>query len=73
MEKFENVERRKKRVIILNNFIGGIAWGLGATVGVSLIAALLVIVLARIDFSLIPYFGSFVSDITEIVLKNLQK
>lgn len=72
MEKHENIHRGFWEMI-RNNFIGGIAWGLGATVGVSIILALLIMVLNRADFSIIPIVGSFVSDVTEIVLDNLRR
>lgn len=59
MEPYEKVERSKKDIII-NNFLGGIAWGLGVTVG-------LTVVLAAIGFAfssfVIPAINNFVSQI----------
>ena len=32
----------KKRVIIMNNFLGGIAWGVGTVIGATIIAAAII-------------------------------
>ena len=58
MEKYEGVKRHFKD-IIFNNFVGGIAWGLGATVGVSIVIAILSLILKNIN--LVPFIGNFVS------------
>ena len=67
MEKYERV-RRSFKDIIFNNFVGGIAWGLGATVGVSIVIAILGLILKNIN--LVPFIGNFVSQITNYVLQN---
>ncbi|MFH1187148.1 MAG: DUF5665 domain-containing protein [Candidatus Levyibacteriota bacterium] len=69
-ERYEQKETSFGK-IIKNNFIGGIAWGIGATVGISVLVAILGFLLsARLD--LIPIIGTFISDITSFVLENLQ-
>ena len=60
----------KLGIILKNNFIGGIAWGLGATIGASIVVALLGLILKNIN--LIPVVGNFVSQIIDFVLKNNQ-
>jgi len=67
MDKYEKVIRPIKQ-IMLNNFIGGIAWAIGATIGFSIIIALLTIVLKQINF--IPYIGNLTAEITKYVLQN---
>ena len=67
MEKYERVGRSFKH-IIFNNFLGGIAWGLGATVGASIVIAILGLILQNIN--LVPFIGNFVSQITNYVLQN---
>ncbi len=67
MEKYERVKSTLKQIMI-NNFIGGISWAIGATVGISIIIALLSI-LAR-NINLIPFIGNFASQITNYVLQN---
>lgn len=67
MQKFEEVKRSKKDIII-NNFLGGIAWGLGATIGVSLILVILGFIASKANF--IPVIGVFISNILDVVLKT---
>ena len=69
MEIYEKVKRPFKD-IILNNFLGGIAWAVGATLGFSVIIFLLTYVFKNVDW--IPFIGNFVSDLTSYVLQNLQ-
>jgi len=45
----------RKRQIILNNFMGGVFWGLGATIGLSIFIAILVLS-PYINF--VPIIGS---------------
>lgn len=66
-EKHEHVRKGLKQILI-NNFIGGIAWGLGATVGGTIILALLGYLLSRIN--LVPIVGVFATQITDFVLQN---
>lgn len=54
--------------IIWNNFVGGIAWGLGATVGISIIFTILGLIAKNIDF--VPIIGTFVSDIINFALSH---
>lgn len=52
--------------IIWNNLLGGISWGIGATVGLALFFWILTLIAQNID--LVPIFGSFVSDIIDFIL-----
>lgn len=65
-QPYEKASTLTKKAIIINNFIGGIAWALGATVGISLIFALLALISHTINF--IPIVGSFVSQIINFIL-----
>ncbi len=67
MEQHEKVHQNKKEIMV-NNFLGGIFWGLGATIGASVIIAVLGIVLSKVN--LIPVVGTFVSQVTDFVLQN---
>jgi len=65
MEKHEqsNGSRRK---IFVNNFIGGVAWAFGVTVGLSLVVAILTPILKHVN--LIPSVGSFVANVIQFVI-----
>lgn len=63
-QQYENIYRSKKEMI-LNNFLGGIAWGIVSTVGLAIVLALLGLLLRNID--VIPFVGNFVAQITHYV------
>lgn len=67
MEKHEHIHKTRAQ-IFFNNFLGGIAWGLGATVGVSIFFAIFGFVLSKIN--LIPVVGNFVSGVLSYILQN---
>lgn len=66
-DKHEHIHH-SKRHIFTNNFIGGVAWGLGVTVGLSVFVALLAFIGANIDF--VPVVGDFVSKIIDYIVTN---
>lgn len=67
MEKHEGLHRNKREIFV-NNFIGGIAWALGATVGLAIIFMFLGIIVKNIN--LVPYVGSFVADVINFVISK---
>lgn len=67
MEPFEKVERSKKSIIV-NNFLGGIAWGLGATIGLTALLALIGFAVSRVDW--VPVLGNVVSTGFEQAIQN---
>ena len=68
MERYEQIEKKRKNIFI-DNFIGGVAWALGATFGLAIIIALLTLVLKNVN--LIPFVGNFVEGIIKfIITKN---
>ncbi len=69
MERHEEVKAGKRKIIV-NNFIGGISWGLGATIGVTIIVGIITYILRVIN--LVPFLGDVATQVTTIVLKNLQ-
>lgn len=54
--------------IIWNNLLGGISWGIGATVGLALFFSILSLIAKNVD--LVPIVGSFVSDIIDFILST---
>lgn len=67
MERYEQVEKKRK-IIFFDNFIGGIAWGIGATVGLALVVTLLGFILKNIN--LIPFVGNFVAGVIEFIINK---
>jgi hypothetical protein len=68
MERFEQVKCSKKQIFI-NNFLGGLSWALGVTVGLAVIISVLGLILRHVN--LIPFFGNFIGGIIEfIITKN---
>lgn len=65
MKKYEEVDKKSLKDIMWHNLLGGISWGLGATLGLSLVLALVGFILRNIDF--IPVVGDFVYKITEYI------
>lgn len=57
--------------ILWNNFVAGIAWALGATLGISIILATLGLIGKSIDF--VPIVGSFISDVIDFILATNPK
>jgi len=56
------------RQILWNNFLAGIAWALGATIGLSIIFALFGLLSKNVDF--IPIVGSFISDVIDFIIQT---
>lgn len=66
-ENHEQVKRSRKEIFV-NNFIGGIAWGIGVTFGLSLLIALLGFVATQVN--LVPVVGGFVSEVIKFILNK---
>ena len=60
MQKYEQVTMSRKDIII-NNFLGGISWGLGATIGLAIVLALLGYIFSKFDT--VPVVGEYVKAI----------
>ena len=64
VQNYEKVVLSKKQIII-NNFIGGISWAIGATIGAAIIVTIITFILKEIN--VIPFIGNFTSQITNYV------
>lgn len=77
MEKFKLVDYvyylEHPRKMLFANFLGGLARGFGAAVGFTLLAALIIYILQWIVKWNLPVIGKFISDIVNIVERNLDK
>lgn len=68
-EKYKNIDRPISKMLLFN-FLGGIAWGLGVLIGTTIIFALIGIFVTKIDF--IPIFGEFAARVIKSAQVNLQ-
>lgn len=66
-EKYNNIHRSRKE-LLLNNFLGGLAWGIGVTIGLAIFLALLAFIASRIDT--VPFVGNYISDVLKYLLEN---
>lgn len=64
------LEHPKK--LFFANFLAGIARGFGASIGFTLLAAVIIYILRGIVEWNLPVIGEFISDIVSIVNNNLQ-
>ena len=60
MQKYQRIYNSRNK-ILFDNFLGGIAWGLGVTIGLSIVVTILGFIISQIDF--LPFFGKLFSDI----------
>lgn len=70
MEKYQEVSHKSFKKILLHNFLGGLAWGLGATVGLSLFLAIIGFIFQRID--LVPIVGDFLQKLI-VYIEQIEK
>lgn len=78
-EKFEKISESVKsfftrkvdlRKVFLKNFVAGIAWGIGASIGLSLIFTLSTAILRWVGG--LPIVGSFLADVIEATTQALE-
>ena len=62
---------RSRKKMLLDNFIGGIAWGFGTVIGGTLIILLIGYILSKVE--LIPILGDWVHAVTVEVQKHTSK
>lgn len=60
------------RKVFFSNFLAGLARGFGASVGFTLLAAILLYVLQKIVRWKLPVIGDFINEIARIVENNLR-
>jgi hypothetical protein len=63
----------KPRKLFFPNFLAGLARGFGASVGFTLLTALLLYILQKVVRWNLPIIGEFISDIVKIVENNIHK
>ena len=72
-ENIQPIERIYQPVnrIFWNNFIGGIAWSLGATIGLAIVVGIVTSIFGQ--FVNFPIIGEKISEILEATNQTLQK
>jgi hypothetical protein len=74
LQPYENASKRSFKDTVFYNFVGGLSWALGATIGLSLIIWSLTMLAKNVNF--VPIVGGFVSHIIDFILAtnpNLHK
>lgn len=54
----------KKRQVIINNFLGGLAWGVGTVLGATIVISILFSLLRNVEF-FIPGVSQFIDQVNE--------
>ena len=57
--------------VILNNFLGGLSWGFGTVLGATLVVALVIFVLTKLND--VPIIGDFFSSILRTIQQPIVK
>ena len=70
VQPYERSSKLSRTEIITNNFIGGISWGIGATIGLSVVLFLVGYIAKEIN--LVPVVGSFASQVLNYILTTNQ-
>jgi len=68
-EKYNKIYRSLPRML-LNNFLGGIAWSLGTFFGAAVVVGIIVFLLSKID--LVPIIGSWIAQIMQDATNRIQ-
>ncbi len=66
LQPYEKASQSSMHRIVSSNFVGGVAWALGVSIGFSLLIALVSLFAHYINF--VPFIGKFISDILDFVL-----
>jgi len=57
--------------VVLNNFLGGLSWGFGTVLGATLVVALVIFVLTKLND--VPIIGDFFSSILQTIQQPIVK
>ena len=68
-EYLRYVDDRKRQFAV--NFTAGVARGLGAAVGFSVLGAMVIVILQRLVTTNIPGIGGFLADVVRMVLDRI--
>lgn len=57
--------------IIINNFVGGMFWGVGLTLGAAVLIAIFGYTLSKVNY--IPIVGTFVGEVQQFIAENSEQ
>ena len=61
--------KKSIKQVLIHNFVAGMAWGVGTTIGVGAILTLSVFLVSKVNF--VPIFGSYLAQILEFAIKEV--
>lgn len=61
-EPHQNVYRSRKQIVI-DNLLGGIAWGLGSIIGATIVVSLIGFLLSQVET--VPFIGKIVQNVVQ--------
>ena len=67
--KYE-LPHRSRHEIMVNNFIGGLTWSIGAFIGIALLSVVVGLIISKIN--LVPIIGEWLSQILKEATRGLQ-
>ena len=70
IEDYVDLTHNWKKLLI-NNFLGGLARGVGMAIGFSLLSALILYILRYLVLLNLPVIGRFISEVVRIVQNNI--
>lgn len=69
-QKYERNDMPMRKIII-NNFIGGMCWGVGLTLGATFLIAIIGYTISKLNY--IPVVGNFVVEVQQFVEENSEQ
>jgi hypothetical protein len=70
-DKYKEVEVKNRKSIIIDNFIGGISWGLGSVIGATIIVGILGLII--VNTKRVPIIGDAVKVIVDQVENGIKE
>lgn len=58
-----------KKKLLVNNFLAGIAWGVGTSVGIAVGIAVFAFIVSRVNF--VPIVGNWLADVLQFAIEEV--
>lgn len=66
-EKYDEVNTKSRKDIFIDNFVGGLSWGVGSIIGATIIIGVLGFIITQTRY--VPIVG----DVVEVVIEKIQE